>query len=159
MDCYDALTKQELDDRCQALRAQGKKIVTTNGCFDILHVGHARILAAARELGDVLVVGINSDASVQKLKGPARPVNNAADRAELLLALKSVDLVYVFAEDTPIEFLKAVRPHIHVKGSDYTPQQLAETPVVESFGGQVKIIELVPGKSTSSIVSRIQSGQ
>jgi len=133
---------EELRTAAEAERLSGRKIVSTNGCFDILHVGHARVLKQARELGDCLFVGLNSDASVQKLKGPERPINNEADRAELLASLNAVDYVFVFSEDTPIEFLKMLKPDIHTKGADYTTDQLAETPVVESFGGQVKLLAL-----------------
>lgn len=150
------VSRQGLEQLVDSLRAQGKSIVTTNGCFDLLHVGHVRILKAAKELGDALVVGINSDRSVQKLKGPERPITSEGDRAEILASLNCVDFVTVFDEDTPVEFLKLVRPDIHVKGSDYKPGDLAETPVVESFGGRVKILELVPDRSTSSIVDRIR---
>lgn len=148
--------RQRLSELSDSLKAQGKRIVTSNGCFDLLHVGHVRILKAARALGDILIIGINSDESVRKLKGPARPINSELDRAEVLASLEAVDYVTIFGEDTPVEFLKAIKPDIHVKGSDYTADQLAETPVVESFGGIVKILELVPGKSTTSIVSRLQ---
>ena len=150
------ITRSNLASLSDGLRKEGKKIVTTNGCFDILHVGHVRILEAARRQGDVLIVGINSDESVRKLKGPSRPINAESDRAEVLLNLRSVDYVTVFGEQTPVEFLTEIKPDVHVKGADYTPEQLAETPVVQQFGGVVKILELVPGKSTSSIVSRIQ---
>ena len=138
------------------LKLSGLKVVTTNGCFDILHSGHVGILSSARALGDVLIVGINSDESVRKLKGPGRPINSEQDRAEVLSALRSVDFVTIFAEDTPVEFLTIVRPNIHVKGADYKPEQLAETPVVERFGGKVQILDLLPGKSTSSIVERMK---
>lgn len=148
----------ELKEKLNELKGQGKRIVSTNGCFDILHVGHVRFLQAARSLGDVLVVGVNSDASVKRLKGPTRPVIGQADRAEILAALGCVDFVCIFEEDTPVEFLKGVQPNVHAKGADYKPSDLAETPVVESFGGQVNIIELVPGKSTTSIV-RLISGE
>jgi D-glycero-beta-D-manno-heptose 1-phosphate adenylyltransferase len=151
------MDSNDLAQIAERLHNQGKKIVTTNGCFDILHVGHVRILDAAREFGDVLIVGLNSDDSVKRLKGPTRPVNSQLDRAEILAALKSVDYVWIFTEDTPVEFLKLVKPHIHVKGADYAPSQLAETPVVESFGGRIEILSLVPGKSTTSLLSRIQS--
>lgn len=151
------LSRAELDKHVVSLRAQRKRIVSTNGCFDLLHVGHVRILEAAKKLGDVLIVGINSDDSVRRLKGPARPITNESDRAEILTSLTCVDYVTIFDEDTPVEFLKLVRPDIHVKGSDYDSLELAETPVVESFGGQVKILELVPDRSTSSIVARIRS--
>ena len=146
----------ELEQLGEQLRRAGKTVVTTNGCFDILHVGHIRILQQARALGDVLIIGINSDASVRKLKGDSRPINNEDDRAELLAALSAVDYVTVFGEDTPVEFLKLVKPDVHVKGADYKPEQLAETPIVESFGGRVEILSLVPGRSTSNVVSRIQ---
>lgn len=150
------LTKETLGERIEALRKQGKSIVTTNGCFDILHVGHVRILKQAKALGDVLVVGINSDASVRDLKGPERPINNQDDRAELLASLECVDVVSIFTEGTPVEFIKVVKPDIHVKGADYKPQDLEETPVVESLGGKVEILPLVPQKSTTSLVQKIR---
>jgi len=138
------------------LKAAGKTIVTTNGCFDILHVGHVRFLKAARSLGDVLIVGMNTDASVKKLKGTERPINNEQDRAEVLASLACVDFVSLFAEDTPVEFLKLIQPHIHCKGADYKPSDLAETPVVESFGGRLEIIPLVPDRSTTAIISKMK---
>jgi rfaE bifunctional protein nucleotidyltransferase chain/domain len=150
-------SREELTQAAEAERRSGHKIVSTNGCFDILHVGHARVLKQARELGDCLFVGLNSDGSVQKLKGPERPINSEADRAELLASLKAVDYVFVFSEDTPVEFLKMLKPDIHTKGADYTSAQLAETPVVESFGGQVKLLALVPQKSTTSLVEKIKA--
>ncbi|MGD9683054.1 MAG: D-glycero-beta-D-manno-heptose 1-phosphate adenylyltransferase [Candidatus Obscuribacterales bacterium] len=154
------LARNELAGLAEDLRKSGKKIVTTNGCFDIIHVGHTRILKQARSLGDVLVVGINSDDSVRRLnKGPTRPINSQDDRAEVLASLACVDFVTIFDEETPVEFLKEIKPDIHVKGSDYRPEDLAETPVVESFGGRVHILALVPGKSTSSVVDRIAGGQ
>jgi len=150
------VSREDLPQLAESLRAQGKTVVTTNGCFDLLHVGHVRILKAAKELGDALIVGLNSDRSVANLKGPTRPITSENDRAEILASLACVDFVTVFDEDTPVEFLKLVRPNIHVKGSDYKPGDLAETPVVEGFGGRVKILELVPDRSTSSIVDRIR---
>ncbi len=148
----------ELKQLGDQLRSQQKTIVTTNGCFDILHVGHVRILQQARALGTVLIVAINSDESVRKLKGPTRPINSEHDRAELLAALECVDYVTIFGEDTPVEFLKLIKPNIHVKGADYKPENLAETPVVESFGGRVEILELIAGHSTTNTVSRILGG-
>lgn len=139
------------------LRDEGKTIVSTNGCFDILHVGHVRILKQSKALGNILVVGINSDASVKRLKGEDRPINNQDDRAELLSSLECVDFVSIFDEGTPVEFLKSVKPNIHVKGADYKPENLEETPVVESFGGEVRILPLVPQKSTTSLVEKIRS--
>lgn len=150
------LTREALAAHLDQLRGQGKSIVSTNGCFDILHVGHVRILKQSKGLGDVLVVGINSDASVKKLKGEDRPINNQDDRAELLSSLECVDIVSIFDEGTPVEFLKVVKPNIHVKGADYKPQDLEETPVVESFGGRVEILPLVPQKSTTSLVEKIR---
>lgn len=151
------VTRDELKRIAEEKKSSSQTIVTTNGCFDILHVGHVRILKKAKELGDVLVVGINSDASVKRLKGPQRPHNTQEDRAEILSSLECVDYVTVFGEDTPVEFLEVVKPNIHVKGSDYKPSDLAETPVVERGGGQVKIVELVPNKSTTGLIEKIKS--
>lgn len=150
------LTRESLGEHIDGLRKQGKRIVTTNGCFDILHVGHVRILKQSKALGDILVVGINSDASVSALKGPERPINNQNDRAELLSSLECVDVVSIFDEATPVEFIKVVKPDIHVKGADYKPQDLEETPVVEALGGRVEILPLVPQKSTTSLVQKIR---
>ncbi len=150
------LTREALGEHIEGLRKQGKSIVTTNGCFDILHVGHVRILKQSKARGDILVVGINSDASVRNLKGPERPINNQDDRAELLSSLECVDIVSIFDEGTPVEFIKVVKPDIHVKGADYKPQDLEETPVVESLGGRVEILPLVPQKSTTSLVQKIR---
>lgn len=149
------IEREKLEALSKRLKDAGKRIVSTNGCFDILHVGHVRILEQAREFGDVLVVGINSDTSVRVLKGEKRPINAELDRAEVLAALKSVDYVTIFGEQTPVEFLKLLQPHIHVKGADYKPEQLEETPIVEQFGGRVEILPLVPNKSTTSVVDRI----
>lgn len=139
-------------------RAEGKKVVFTNGVFDILHVGHLRYLQQARSLGDVLFVGVNADVSVRRLnKGPERPINPEAERAELLLGLKCVDAVCVFAEDTPLELIRAVRPDIHCKGGDYaSPDVLPETPLVRSLGGEVVILSLVPGRSTTEVVKKLR---
>ncbi len=150
------LTRDALEAHLNGLREQGKTVVSTNGCFDILHVGHVRILKQSKELGDILVVGINSDASVKRLKGEDRPINTQDDRAELLSSLECVDIVSIFDEGTPVEFLKIVKPDIHVKGADYKPQDLEETPIVESFGGKVQILPLVPQKSTTSLVEKIR---
>jgi rfaE bifunctional protein nucleotidyltransferase chain/domain len=150
------LTRQEMARVADELRAAGKKIVTTNGCFDILHVGHVRVLQAARELGDVLIVGVNSDESVRKLKGPNRPVNTQQDRAEVLANLKSVDYVTIFGEETASELLQSIKPDVYAKGADYTTCSLPETPTVQSYGGEIAFLELVPGKSTTAIVAKIQ---
>ncbi len=141
----------------EKLKAQGKKIISTNGCFDILHKGHVTYLNAARALGDVLVVGVNSNNSVKKLKGEGRPVNNAEDRAFLLLALKSVDFVFIFEEDTPVEFLQILKPHVHAKGGDYVAEKLPEYPVLKSFGAEVAIIPFVQGYSTTQTLKVVKS--
>jgi rfaE bifunctional protein nucleotidyltransferase chain/domain len=149
--------RQELARVAAELRAANKKIVATNGCFDILHPGHVRYLEQARALGDVLFVGINSDASVKGLKGPNRPINSEQDRAEVLAALRSVDYVTVFSEPTAGEFLQVLKPDIYAKGGDYAVSDLPETPVVEAAGGKVVILDLVPGKSTTATIARMQS--
>jgi rfaE bifunctional protein nucleotidyltransferase chain/domain len=151
------LSLDELKKTLEDLRGAKKRIVTTNGCFDLLHLGHVRILKQARALGDVLVIGLNSDYSVRRIKGDRRPIVSEKDRAEVLSSLGCVDYVTIFNEDTPTEFLKAVKPDIHVKGSDYTSAQLAETPIVEAGGGKVVIIKLVPDKSTTDIIERIKA--
>ena len=137
-----------------ALREGGARVVFTNGCFDILHAGHVRYLAAARALGDVLILGLNSDASVRRLKGDERPVNSEADRAEVVGALKSVDYVVIFGEDTAEELIAKVRPAVYAKGGDYTLETLPEARIVESYGGEVAFIPLVAGKSTTNIIAR-----
>ncbi len=148
--------RDELRLICDQAKHDHKVVVSTNGCFDILHVGHLRILQRAREMGDLLIVGINSDKSVKRLKGFDRPINSELDRAELLAGLACVDYVCIFDEDTPVELLHVIQPNVHVKGGDYKPSELAETPVVESHGGRLVIVDLVPGKSTTSLVSKIR---
>lgn len=141
------------------LRAQGKRVVFTNGVFDILHVGHVRYLQAARALGDALLVGVNSDQSVRRLKGPTRPVNPEDERAEVIAALSCVDGVCVFPEDRPDELIQRVRPAVHAKGGDYaTPDALPETPLVRSLGGEVAILPLVPGRSTTRLLEKMAAG-
>lgn len=139
---------------CKA-RRQGKKIVTTNGCFDILHVGHLRYLQEAKQLGDILVVAINSDDSVRAIKGDKRPLVPEDERAEILAALECVDYVTVFPELDPIQFLRELRPDIHVKGGDYRLDQVVEREAVESLDGELRLIPGVPGKSTSSLIKLI----
>lgn len=129
-------------------------IVFTNGCFDILHVGHVRYLQQAKALGKYLVVGVNSDASVQRLKGPHRPIQNENDRAEILAALASVDYVVLFEQDTPEELIQLVRPKILVKGGDWKPESIAGGSFVMSYGGQVKSLQFVDGKSTTKIIEK-----
>lgn len=132
----------------------GKKVVFTNGCFDVLHIGHIRLLLDAANEGDILVVGLNSDASVKRLKGESRPVHAEDVRAEMLAALVPVDCIIVFEEDTPEELIKMVKPHVIVKGGDYTPEQVVGNDFVKSYGGEVKIFPLVQGHSTTQIISK-----
>lgn len=140
----------------ETLKKQGKKVVFTNGCFDILHVGHLNYLNEAKRQGDILVVGVNSNTSVRRLKGETRPINDEIDRAELLCGLKAVDYAVIFEEDTPCELLDELKPSIHVKGGDYTKDKLPETKIVEKNGGEVRILKFVEGKSTTNIVKKIQ---
>src|ERR1700722_15436573 len=139
-------------------RHPGKTIVFTNGCFDILHAGHVRYLAAAKQLGDILVVGLNGDASVKELKGPGRPLNSAADRAEVMSALLAVDYVIIFEEKRVDNLLREVRPQIYAKGGDYTVSGLdrGEGAALNEIGARIEILPLVPGKSTSKLVAAIQ---
>lgn len=139
-------------------RAAGRRIVFTNGCFDVLHRGHVAYLAQAKQLGDVLVVALNSDESVARLKGPDRPVNPAPDRAAVLAALSCVDHVTVFPEDTPAAVLELLCPDTYAKGGDYTPEMLPETPLVRRLGGEVRILDYLPERSTTLIVDRIRAG-
>ncbi len=140
-------------------RAAGRRIVFTNGCFDVLHRGHVAYLAQAKQLGDVLVVALNSDSSVTRLKGPGRPVNPVEDRAAVLAALSCVDLVTSFDEDTPAALLEMLRPATYAKGGDYTPEMLPETPLVRRLGGEVRILDYLPDTSTTLIVDRIRAAQ
>jgi D-beta-D-heptose 7-phosphate kinase/D-beta-D-heptose 1-phosphate adenosyltransferase len=135
-------------------RREGRRIVLANGCFDILHRGHCALLARAKELGDVLVVAVNSDASVRRLKGSGRPINSVTDRIEILAALSSVDHVIVFDEDRPVEVLRALRPDLLVKGADYSADSVPEASLVRALGGEVAIVDLVPERSTTRIVER-----
>jgi rfaE bifunctional protein nucleotidyltransferase chain/domain len=136
-------------------QAQGKTVVFTNGCFDLLHAGHVDILNRAKTLGDVLVVAINTDDSVRKLKGPSRPVNTVADRAFVLAGLAAVDVVTMFDDATPITLLGQLRPGIHVKGGDYVAEGLPEYPTVKGYGGKVAILPLRDGHSTTQLIRRI----
>jgi D-glycero-beta-D-manno-heptose 1-phosphate adenylyltransferase len=141
----------------QAVRAAGKKLVVTNGCFDILHLGHVTYLETARNFGDALLIGVNSDAAVRGLKGAGRPVNSETDRAAVLAALESVSGVCIFTDVRATKFLAAAQPDIYVKGGDYTPDTLdqGERRAVESAGGIIKIVPFVPGKSTTSLLEKI----
>jgi rfaE bifunctional protein nucleotidyltransferase chain/domain len=137
------------------LKALGKKIVFTNGCFDILHIGHARYLYSARGLGDYLIAAVNSDRSVKAIKGPARPVNNQDERAEMLAALECVDSVIIFDEDTPLKVIESLMPDVLVKGGDWKVEDIIGSDVVTSAGGVVRSIAFVEGPSTTGIIKRI----
>jgi D-beta-D-heptose 7-phosphate kinase/D-beta-D-heptose 1-phosphate adenosyltransferase len=138
-------------------KAQGRRIVFTNGCFDLLHAGHAQLLERARRLGDLLVVGINSDASIRRLrKGPGRPFVGARDRARLLAALASVDYVTVFSEPTPHRLVARLRPHVLVKGADWGTGEIVGRDIVEAGGGRVVRVPLVKGRSTTTLIQRIR---
>lgn len=148
---------EKLPEWRAALRDSGKKLAVTNGCFDLLHVGHVTYLETARNQGDALLVGLNGDDSVQQLKGPGRPVNAQDDRAGVLAALASVDAVCIFQEKTATRFLAAARPDVYVKGGDYTLESLNpdERRAVEQAGGRIAIIPFVPGKSTTALLNKI----
>ncbi len=149
-------TREELVAQCNAWKTQGKKVVFTNGCYDILHPGHVRLLERARSLGDVLILALNTDASVQRLKGPARPFFDESTRAELALHLEAVDAVTLFDEDTPRELIAAVLPDVLVKGADWA-HFIAGREEVEAAGGQVHALPLEPGFSTTDIVEKVLS--
>ena len=158
------LTLPELVDACDALRNEGRRIVFTNGVFDLLHAGHVSYLEEARALGDALVVGINSDASVRRLKGPERPVVEENDRARLIAALRAVDLVVIFDEETPFDLIRNVQPDVLVKGGDYDPeatqgkQYIVGSDIVKSRGGEVRVLKFVDGRSTTDLIARILRG-
>jgi len=149
------LTREELIQRIGAARAAGARIVFANGCFDVLHVGHVRYLAGARELGDVLIVGVNSDDQVAIQKGAGRPVLPAMERAEIVAALESVTYVTIFDEPTVEQLLLALKPDVHAKGTDYTTETVPERDVVRSYGGQVAIVGDPKDHSTSAIIARL----
>lgn len=149
-------SSEELVKICDHFRLEGRKIVFTNGCFDILHAGHVRYLRSARELGDVLILGLNDDESVRRLKGPERPFNILGDRSEVLAGLEFVDLVVAFSEDTPESLIQKISPDVLVKGSDWSEQVVAGAKFVEKKGGEVHFIELLPGRSTTEIADRIR---
>lgn len=149
------LSREELLARVAAARADGARIVLANGCFDVLHVGHVRYLAGARELGDMLVVGINSDEQVARLKGAGRPVLPAAERAEIVASLEPVTYVTIFDEPTVTELLLSLKPDVHAKGTDYTEETVPERAVVRSYGGRVAIVGDPKEHSTSAILTRL----
>ena len=149
------LSREDLGHRIAEARESGARIVLANGCFDVLHVGHVRYLAGARELGDILVVGINSDEQVAIQKGPGRPVLPAAERAEIVAALESVTYVTIFDEPTVEQLLLTLKPDVHAKGTDYTTESVPERDVVRSYGGQVAIVGDPKDHSTTEIIARL----
>ncbi len=151
----EVITRTELVTIKERLKREGKKVVFTNGCFDIVHRGHVEYLTKAKALGDILVVGMNTDASVRRLKGPQRPIVCQEDRAFVLVALRVVDYVCLFDEDTPFELIKAVVPDVLVKGSDWTVDTIVGRDIVESAGGRVQTIDFVPNRSTTNIIQKI----
>jgi len=151
-------TWDEVGTYRESLEEEGRRLVFTNGCFDILHVGHVRYLNEARGLGDALCVAINDDASVRKLKGPRRPINSAGHRAEVLLGLSAVDRVVVFSEERATNAIRAVKPHLYVKGGDYTVDSLnlEEREALNDVGAQIEILQLVEGQSTTDTLEKMR---
>ncbi len=139
------------------LRKDGKTVVTTNGCFDILHVGHVRYLQKTKTFADYSVVMLNSDKSVRAIKGPTRPVNNENDRAEILCALECVDFVVLFDEESPQNLIAEIKPNVHTKGADYTVETLPEAKTIIENGGRIEFISFVEGKSTTSIIEKMKA--
>ncbi len=150
------LSRAEAAAFAQKLREAGKTLVFTNGCFDVLHAGHAYLLNEARKQGDALMLGLNSDQSVRRLKGESRPVNKEEDRALLLASLQAVDAVVVFEEDTPEELISVIRPDILVKGGDYSKEQVVGGRLLKSYGGKVLIVPLMPGYSSSKTIEKLK---
>jgi D-beta-D-heptose 7-phosphate kinase/D-beta-D-heptose 1-phosphate adenosyltransferase len=153
------LREADLDGHLEDWRKQGLRIGFTNGCFDILHPGHVKVLTAARSACDRLIVGLNSDTSVKRIKGEGRPVQNERARAEVLAALEAVDLVAIFRQDTPIELIERIKPAVLVKGGDYTRDQVVGHEVVEAAGGEVLLVEILDGFSTTSLVQRAREAK
>ena len=149
------LTAAEAGIECAELRASGRTVVFTNGCFDLLHKGHIHVLNRAASFGDVLVVGLNTDDGVRRLKGPSRPVQDLEERALILTSLRVVDIVVPFGEDTPFELIGRLIPHVLVKGGDYSVDSVVGSETVISNGGRVEIVSLLPGYSTSSLIRRL----
>ncbi len=149
-------TLPQLLDQVKTWRAQGSKIVFTNGCFDLLHLGHVDYLEKARQLGDKLVLGLNTDRSISSIKGPSRPLQDEMSRARVMASLLFVDAVVLFDDDTPLELIKAIQPDILVKGDDYSVEQIVGHEEVLNAGGEVKTVPLVTGYSTTNIVKKIE---
>lgn len=154
---HKIVSRADLQSRVQHWKSEGKKIVFTNGCFDLLHAGHIAYLSEAAALGDRLIIGLNSDQSVQRLKGPSRPVNTEATRAALLAAMFFIDAVVLFEEDTPLQLIQQLLPDVLVKGGDYLPENIAGAPEVIANGGQVEVLQFLPGFSSTAIIDKIKN--
>jgi rfaE bifunctional protein nucleotidyltransferase chain/domain len=155
---FQPATPEDVRQLREKLEQQGRLLVFTNGCFDLLHTGHVRYLEQARALGDALVVAINSDASVRTLKGPDRPINSELDRAEVIAALRCVDAVTIFEDARVTRLIEHIQPHLYAKGGDYTPETLdpGEKAALDAAGTEIRILSLVPGRSTTATLSRLQ---
>ncbi len=153
----ELIQRQNLPELLKQLKAEGKTIVTTNGCFDILHVGHVRYLQKTKTFADKMLVCLNSDSSVKQIKGPDRPINNEQDRAEILCALECVDFVVLFDETTPQNLLCEIKPDVHTKGADYTIETLPEAKSIMENGGRIEFINFVEGKSTTNVIKKINA--
>lgn len=151
------INRKDIISTVENLKKENKKIVFTNGCFDILHIGHVRYLKKSAQFGDILIIGLNSDGSVKRLKGETRPINNEQDRAELLSELGFVDYVVIFDEDTPEKLLDEIKPNIYTKGADYTIETLPEAKTILKNNGKVEFISLVEGKSTTNVIKKIEN--
>lgn len=151
------ITLRELPNLLISLRRKRRRIVFTNGVFDILHRGHVEYLGKARQLGDVLIVGLNTDASVRRLKGAGRPINSLKDRAAVLLGLRAVDYVVPFSQDTPLELISKIMPDVLVKGADYKVREIVGSDIVKANGGRVQRIRLTPGRSTTRVLNALRS--
>ncbi len=151
------IRRENLSSLINELHKNGKTVVATNGCFDILHVGHVRYLEKTKSFGDILIVLLNSDKSVKSIKGPERPINNENDRAEVLSALKSVDYVVLFDEDSPRNLLDEMKPDVYTKGADYTMETLPEADIMKKNGTRVEFIDFVEGKSTTNIINKMKN--
>lgn len=150
------IEKENLDNIIKKLKSENKKIVFTNGCFDILHAGHVRYLKESKKFGDILIVGLNSDVSVKKIKGESRPINPEMDRAEVLAGLEAVSYVVLFDETSPVKLLEEIKPDIYTKGADYTVETLPEAKTVLSYGGKIEFIKFLEGRSTTKIIDKIK---
>ncbi len=150
------IEKENLDNIIKKLKSENKKIVFTNGCFDILHAGHVRYLKESKKFGDILIVGLNSDISVKKIKGESRPINPEMDRAEVLAGLEAVSYIVLFDETSPVKLLEEIKPDIYTKGADYTVETLPEAKTVLSYGGKIEFIKFLEGRSTTKIIDKIK---